>query len=258
MGIREGDVVCAHSSFDQFLGFTGTIGDALRILQDAVGPNGGLMMPTQPFSGSAIDYIRAGKPTNIARTPSRMGMITELLRRTKGAVRSTHPTHPVALWGARAISLADRDWEATTPCGRGTAYARLLDVDGKILLLGTGPQPMTFYHHVEELIEPLLPFSPFTSEVYEAKAIQPDGTEVTSRFRMFEPTLSAHRQMAYLVPELRRMGAWTERRVGRLQVILLRATDVAQAVEAMARRGEHCYGPSAPVASPRTVAHHPS
>ena len=241
LGIRPGDLICVHSSFDRFLGFTGNVGDALKILQEAVGEEGGLMMPTQPFGGSAIDYVRAHPVTNIARTLSQVGMITELLRRTKGAVRSIHPTHPVALWGKRGTPLADRDYEATTPCGKGTAYARLLDQSGKILLLGTGAQPITFYHFVEELIEPLMPFSPFTDEVFELTSIDAAGRSYATRTRLLDPGWSARRKMYLMVPELKKQGFWREARIGRLELILLDAADIVKACVAMARRGEFCY-----------------
>ncbi|HEY9228897.1 MAG TPA: AAC(3) family N-acetyltransferase, partial [Gemmatimonadaceae bacterium] len=115
LGVQQGDILCAHSSFNQFLGFQGSLGDALNALKDTVGPDGGLMMPTQPFSGSAIDYVKHNPVTNIGRAPSLMGMMTEILRRTPGAVRTIHPTHPAALWGAKGVELAGNDWEARTP-----------------------------------------------------------------------------------------------------------------------------------------------
>src|SRR5262245_50403758 len=70
LGVQQGDIVCAHSSFNQFLGFQGSLGDALNALKETVGQNGGLMMPTQPFSGSAIDYVKQNPVTNIGRAPS--------------------------------------------------------------------------------------------------------------------------------------------------------------------------------------------
>lgn len=243
LGVQPGDVVCVHSAFDQFLGFQGHVGDALKVLQQAVGEQGGLMMPTQPFTSTAIDYVRKHPVTDIARAPSTVGMITEILRRTPGAVRSINPTHPVALWGRRGVALADRDWEAGTPCGRGTAYHRLIDADARILMMGTGLQPMTFYHFIEELIEPQMPFSPFTREVFELKSRNRAGEVFESRMRLFEPGPSSRRRMSLMEPDLRAAGAWRAGRVGRLEVISLRAVQVLQVVEAMAREGRYCYLP---------------
>ena len=241
LGVARGDVVCVQSSFDEFRGFQGNVGDALQTLKDAVGPDGGLLMPTQPFGGRAIDYVRDHPVTDLARARSVMGLMTEILRRTPGAIRSINPTHPVAVWGKRGVRLVDNDWEARTPCGRGTAYHRLLECDGKILLLGTGVQPMVFYHCVEELIEPLMPFSPFTTEEYTLQAKDVTGKLYTSHMRLFEPVLSRNRRLSFLLPELKERGFWRQARVGRLDMILLTAREVLDACRSMAHRGQFCY-----------------
>jgi aminoglycoside 3-N-acetyltransferase len=241
LGVRTGEVICVHSSFEQFLGFRGGIPDALRTLQESVGPEGGLVMPTQPFTSTAIEYVRKHPVTDLVRAPSLMGFMTEILRRTPGVVRSISPTHPVAAWGARATQLVGNDWEAGTPCGQGTAYSRMVDADTKIVMLGTGPQPMTFYHYVEELIEPLMPASPFTAEVFTLQTRDAKGNLYTSRMRLFEPGLSARRRMSLMVPDLKRRGGWQETRLGRLEIILVRAVEVRDTVCAMANDGRFCY-----------------
>jgi aminoglycoside N3'-acetyltransferase len=243
LGVRTGDVLCVHSSFERFLGFRGTITDAIGTLQESVGPGGGIVMPTQPFTTTAVDYVREHPVTDLRRAPSLMGFMTEILRRTPGVERSIHPTHPVAAWGTRALGLLGKDWEARTPCGQGTAYHRMLDVDAKIVMLGTGPQPMTFYHFVEELIEPLMPASPFTAEEFTLQAKDVKGNLYTSHMRLFEPVLSAKRRMSVMVPDLQRRGFWNEARVGRLDIILVRAADVLETVRAMANDGRFCYLP---------------
>ena len=241
LGVRAGDVLCVHSSFDQFLGFRGNVGEALQALKDSVGPEGGILMPTQPFTSTAIEYVRTHPVTDLARAASLMGIMTELLRRTKGVVRSINPTHPVAAWGDKGVRLVGNDWEARTPCGRGTAYHRLIEADGKILMLGTGVQPMTFYHCVEELIEPSMPSSPFTKEVFTLQTKDAKGRLYTSRMRLFEPTLSAKRRMSLLVPELKASGYWREARLGRLEIICLKAAEVLEACRSMAKKNQFCY-----------------
>jgi aminoglycoside N3'-acetyltransferase len=147
------------------------------------------------------------------------------------------------VWGTRALGLLGKDWEARTPCGQGTAYHRMLDVDAKIVMLGTGPQPMTFYHFVEELIEPLMPASPFTAEEFTLQTKDVKGNLYTSHMRLFEPVLSAKRRMSLMVPDLQGRGFWNEARVGRLDIILVRAVDVHDTVRAMASAGRFCYLP---------------
>jgi aminoglycoside N3'-acetyltransferase len=117
----------------------------------------------------------------------------------------------------------------------------LLEHDGKILMLGTGAQPMTFYHCVEELIEPLMPFSPFTTEEYTLQSKDVKGNLYTTRTRLFEPVLSANRRMSLLEPEMKSRGFWKEAKIGQLEVLLFRAANVLDACQSMARKGQFCY-----------------
>ena len=241
IGIRPGDLLLVHSSYDSFAGFTGTATDVIDVLQKSIGPNGTLMMPTLPFTGTAVEYASRSPVFDVARTPSRTGLLTELFRRSSGVVRSVHPTHSVALWGHDAHLLAKDHYRATTPCGEGTPFAALLERNGKILLLGADIDSLTFYHMIEEAIEPRLPQSPFTQQVYSLKSMLENGSVVRTETRLFEPAVSRRRNLQKLVPELKRLRAWRQRRVGPLVMTLLDAKDVHAAVVAMLDRGVYCY-----------------
>ena len=62
LGLRPGQVVMVHSSFDRFAGFTGKPSEVIQALEDAVGPEGTLLMPTLPFTGEHpwIPYAGGG------------------------------------------------------------------------------------------------------------------------------------------------------------------------------------------------------
>ena len=51
VGLTNGDVVLVHSSFEAFDGFLGKTGDVVKALENVVGPEGTLLMPTMPFAG---------------------------------------------------------------------------------------------------------------------------------------------------------------------------------------------------------------
>jgi aminoglycoside 3-N-acetyltransferase len=170
-----------------------------------------------------------------------MGLITELFRRSPGVVRSTHPTHSVAAWGAAARTLIEGHHRAKTPCGEHTPYSRLLDCCGKILFLGTGISVMTFFHAVEENIEPLLPFSPFTKEYFQLQSQDEHGNTVVTETRLFDPLVSRKRNLTKLVTVLQERGAWNETRLGKLSILLLTAQDVFNETRTLAKRGVYCY-----------------
>src|SRR5438034_7395814 len=235
LGVLPGDVLMVHSAFDRFLGFHGGPVDVIRALQQVVGPDGTLMMPTIPFQGSAIEYA-LGEPVFDARqTVSRMGLITEVFRRAPGVVRSVHPTHSVAVWGSKADAIIAGHELADTPCGRLTPYAKLLDYDGKILLAGVPASTMTFCYFIAEELEPRLPVPVLTRERYPMRWKDRDGTVRVSELRLFSPHLN--HDLSPLHRELKRRHQWRERRVGRLRLMVLRAADVYDAAVALADRG---------------------
>jgi aminoglycoside 3-N-acetyltransferase len=241
LGIGPGDVVLVHSSFDAFAGFTGKPTDVITVLQAAVGERGALLMPTMTFSGSALGHARSDPLFDVARTPSRMGLLTELFRRMPGVTRSVHPTHPVAIWGADAGAIAAGHHLAKTPCGAGSPYEALLQRRGKILLLGCDIGVLTFYHLLEERIEAALPFSPFTAEQYRLQSKARDGELLQTQGRLYEPSVSRRRNLGKLVRPLRRAGAWRATRLGGLAITVLNASDVERVVRDMAQRGQYCY-----------------
>jgi aminoglycoside 3-N-acetyltransferase len=241
LGIVEGDVVLVHSSYDAFAGFVGKPTDVIGVLEAAVSRRGVLMMPTIPFTGTAVEHVAHTPIFDVARTPSRMGLLTELFRRSAGVVRSVHPTHAVAIWGDDAQALAAGHHTAKTPCGQGSPYAKLLERDGKVLLAGTDIASLTLYHTLEEALEDRLPASPFTSTDFRLPSRLSDGTTVVTITRLFEPAVSRRRNVAKIVPELKQRGQWHEARLGGLTLVLLRAREVRDAVFALAARGIYCY-----------------
>lgn len=241
VGIRPGDAVLMHSSATGFEGFGGSIADAIAILRQAVGDTGTLLMPTLSMTGTAIEFAESGKVFNVRTTPSQVGLVTEVFRRSPGVVRSVHPTHSVAVSGPDANWWIENHHLSGTPCGVGSPYHRLLERHGKILLAGVGIEAMTFYHCIEEILESRMPESPLTTERYVMKCKVGAGTIETASMRLYAPAVSRRRQLGPLEAELRRQGRWREGRTGTLSLIALNSDEVLRTVEEMADRGEFCY-----------------
>ena len=85
LGLSKGDVLLVHSSYKSFGGIEGgpqTVIDAIRsILTD----EGTLIVPT--FNYDFCD----GKPFDIKKTPSKMGIISELVRTDSNSKRTFDP-----------------------------------------------------------------------------------------------------------------------------------------------------------------------
>ena len=100
---------------------------------------------------------------------------------------------------------------------------------------------MTFFHGIEEILEPDMPFSPFTQEWFTLQTRDLTGNLVASRMRLFEPQLSRRRDLRLLVPTLKSQGFWQEGHVGKLSMIALQATQVLAACRILAKQGMYCY-----------------
>jgi aminoglycoside 3-N-acetyltransferase len=240
LGVLHGDTLLVHSAYDAFRGFSGKPTDVLQTLGELVGPDGTLLMPSIPFTGTAVDYVHSGAITDLARTPSRMGLLSEIFRRQVGTIRSVSPTHPVLARGARAQAMIKDHAIAKSPCGAGSPFEKLLEVNGKILFLGVSIESMTFFHYLEEKFENRLAVSPFTSEVF-AIPVQVGGKRITVNTRLFNPQLSRRRRIEIMLPELRRMRAVQEGKIGVLPLSMVAATAARDAFVAILERKKNFY-----------------
>jgi aminoglycoside 3-N-acetyltransferase len=128
LGVREGTTLLVHSSLSS-LGFVvGGAPSVIRALRAALGPEGTL---------------------DLLQTPSCVGAISEAFRTMPGVTRSLHPTHSVAATGPRSKAITEGHELASTPCGEGTPYAKIIAAGGQILFLGATLDQNTMFHTLE-------------------------------------------------------------------------------------------------------------
>jgi aminoglycoside 3-N-acetyltransferase len=241
LGIAPGDAVLAHVAYNEFIGFTGRPSDVISSLRAVLTPAGTLLMPSIPFTGSALAYVRSGEIFDVRRTPSQMGIVSELFRRSSGTRRSLHPTHPILAGGPLAEQVIADHHLAPTPCGDPGPFAKLAEANGKIALIGTGIAAMTFYHHLEDRFENLFPASPLTRETFNVAFRGYGGEMLQVTTRLYDPEMSRRRNLAILEKELRNRGAWRERKLGKISVVVLETGIVSATVREMAEKGIFCY-----------------
>jgi aminoglycoside 3-N-acetyltransferase len=198
--IANGDGLLIHSAI-QMLGMpTGGVQDYVTVLQNQVTDKGTLVVPT-----FTLDYPRTQK-FDRQKTPSKgMGSLSEYVRQLPGAIRSSHPLQSVAALGYYASDLAGRD----TPSAfeRDSVFARMLDLDFKLLLLGAGIQAASMVHYCEAAAGvPYRRWMNFTGQIMQ------NGRWVQKTYKMYARILEIDPQLE-LQPiqlELERLGAWQE------------------------------------------------
>ena len=102
------EILMVHSSISNLQPmYQGDARSLLEFLVRLAGPRT-LAMPAFFFGTPELfsrDYYRKHPKFDARRTPSQMGLVTELFRRTKGVTRSLHPTHSVCALGPLAQEL---------------------------------------------------------------------------------------------------------------------------------------------------------
>ncbi len=151
VGLQSGDGVLVHSAV-QFLGVpasgVGMYYQAFnRVLglegEDALPGSGTLAVPTFNFA------FARGEAYDPQQTPSvGMGVFSEYVRQLPQARRTPHPMQSLAVVGRYAADLAGRD----TPSAfdPDSAFARMLELDFKLLLLGADIQAVSMLHYSEQ------------------------------------------------------------------------------------------------------------
>lgn len=161
LGLQPGAIVVVHSSLSSLGPVSGGANAVIDALIKAVGPEGTLMMPTHP--------ARDGRTFDPDKIPSDMGVISETFRLRPGVLRSRHPYHPVAGYGARAEEILSDHEESAVPDGPETPYGRLITLGGKVLHVGCDLDTMTLLHTVEAELD-----LPYLREL-EMKYVDSDG-----------------------------------------------------------------------------------
>ncbi len=163
LGVEAGMTILVHSSLRSLGWVSGGPVAVVQALMDAVTPAGTIMVPTQtpgysdpahwqapavPADWWPIIYetIPAYDP---AITPTEhMGKIVEVFRTWPGVLRSAHPNVSFAAWGRSAQDLT-KDHPLEYGLGERSPLARLYDLDGWVLMLGTGYGTTTSFHLAE-------------------------------------------------------------------------------------------------------------
>lgn len=241
LGIRSGDSVLVQSSFHYFNGFRGTPNDVIRCLLEVIGESGNLLMVSMPYTCSSDEYLRKHKVFDVRKTPSKMGIISEVFRRKQGVLRSLCPTHPVLALGPDSKEITGGHEQCEYPCGKNSPFEKFLERDGKVLFIDAPFNNFTFIHYIEDDIRNALPFSLYNSEPLSSTVIDFDGRPVVTKVYTFSETAVRGRNPFRLEKQIRKRGQMRTVKVGNTKLALVRAADALRTARESLRQGIHFY-----------------
>jgi aminoglycoside 3-N-acetyltransferase len=161
-----------------------------------------------------------------SRTVRDNGFWPELLRTTPGALRSGNPGASVVALGGRARWFTD-DHPIDYGYGPGSPLARLVEADGRTLLLGAPLDTMTLLHHAEHLAA-----IPHRIRRYDTPMLI-DGKTVWRSFEEYdtseppgEPGELPHDHIGRIVEAFLATGNGRRGRIGAAPSVLVNAKDI--------------------------------
>ena len=165
LGIAPGDVVMVHASVRAVGEIAGGPDEIHLALKDALTPDGSLLM----YAGCPryVDEVGRGNlspeqeadvletlppfDAETARSDRSNGTLVEFFRTFPGSRVNHHVARFVA-WGKHAEYLFSRQpWNYAF--GRESAFDRFVELNGKILLLGSDHDTVTFLHYAEHIAD---------------------------------------------------------------------------------------------------------
>ncbi len=232
-GLKKGDTLFLHSSWDQFFNYTGAPRELIDSLLKYLGEHGTLAMPCFPEKQDAT------KVFNVKRTPSGAGFITELFRRYKGTKRSINLNHSVCAIGKNAEYLTKDHHLSLTAWDKYSPYYRLKEVDALIVGLGVGHnlEIATSLHCTEALLkDEIFYFSTLFQKkiTYEYKDL--DGNIGTHTYLQRQGIIDTKKIAKYYTKE-----ELKELRLSNLAIYAIRAETLIDKALELGKRGITMY-----------------
>ena len=165
LGVAPGDVIMAHASVRAIGDVAGGPDEIHLAIRDVITPDGTLVMYascpryydeigrgnlTPDEESDILDNLPAWDAIS-ARSARDNGVLVEFFRTWPGSIVNDHVARFVA-WGKQAAFLfSEQPWDFAF--GKGSALERFTALDGRILLLGSDHDNVTYLHYAEHIAD---------------------------------------------------------------------------------------------------------
>jgi aminoglycoside 3-N-acetyltransferase len=183
LGLRPGAIAMVHTRMSAVGWVVGAAETVVRALLDVLGPEGTLMAYAswQEHVYHAEDWPEAHRAAYLADPPAfdpatgevdrDYGRIPERVRTWPGARRSSHPEASVVAVGPRAPWLT-ADHPDDDGYGAASPFARLVEAQGQVLMLGAPLETVTLLHHAEAIAR----VAEKRRVTFRVAVLEPDGS----------------------------------------------------------------------------------
>lgn len=242
---RDFEILMVHCSVNHMSpAYTQGPLELLRMLMAYCAEDRTLAMPAfyfgDPEQGGVGHEFRRNPRFDLRRTPSQMGLLSEMFRRSKGVISSRHPVMRIAARGPLALEITAGHERAPLPCGIGSPFDHMARRNTLILGIGKPFEVLTQVHHAEDLLGDEFPVPtapagrPLAMELVDGGELVP--FELRSRGFAWRRDMGRLRQ---LMPA-GQLRSWSFHGV---PLFTVRAAHVTDALISAARQGRTIYLP---------------
>ena len=236
------EILMVHSSVNNMKPmYTDGPLELVRMLISFCGPTRTLAMPAfyfgDPAIGGAFATLKQQPRFDLRRTPSQMGLATELFRRSKGVLQSRHPVYRMSALGPFAEQLTYGHELAASSVGPGTPFDFMAKHDTLIIGIGKPFEVLTQVHHAEEVMGDSFPVPRACGDSLNITLV--DGEEVIPfhiEQRHIQGRLNVWKLRTIMPSD--KLRQW---KFHNIPIFATRAADVTGALIAAARTGVTLY-----------------
>jgi len=178
IGIYPGDSLFVMYSQDKIYLKTGKIIPIQALIKDLIqylGEDGTLMALCFPIDRNKIS--QRTKLFNTKKTATESGMLSEILRRKKGSVRSLNPFFSAVSYGKKAQAFSGDHHQSPYPFGPMSPYYKIMVDGGKYLGIGVGFEGFTPCHMIEDHFKDSFKHTIYYHQPEQFTVILPNGGE---------------------------------------------------------------------------------
>lgn len=252
------EILMVHSSYDALLPmYKESPCELIAALIRICGPERTLVMPAWVMGGRNFDtrtYFST-RPFDVRRTPSELGLLAEVFRRTPGVLRSLHPTCSVCALGPLAPELTATHHLARTGLGPDSPFGTMTHRRTTVLGLGVEYyRCLTHAHTAKDVLGDAFPIK-FRSASMPVTLIDYDGNSLQFELGLPDRSTDAPKLDLRLLWSLLAKDELLEWRFhGVPMFVVPRASIVTERLVEAARKGITIYGRPPVNGHPPTVA----
>jgi len=256
---QDFEILMVHSSFDTFLPmYKGSAKDLVAGLIDFCGPDRTVVMPSFVMGGRTYDaaaYFQS-RPFDVRTTPSEMGLVAEVFRRTPKVLRSLHPTCGVCALGPLAKELTTGHHEAKKGLGPNSPFGVMTRRSTTIIGLGVEYyRCLTHVHTAPPEMGDAFPIK-FADRTTQVTLVDYDGKRYEYTLELPDRTKKLDLRILWSILSKEELVEW--RFHGVPMFVIPRAGVLTQRLIEAARRGITVYGKAPASHDPAAAALQPT